>query len=87
MSATAAPTVHVTHLADPAGPVPAGPPTDRELLAVPGGAYAVLARIRDAVDPHRAVRSAPPRDPWARPDWDTPTIYLPALAPDSITFW
>lgn len=53
-------------------------PTDSELLAVPGGAYAVLRRLRERL---RDADLPPPLpvDPWARPDWDVDTVYLPLL--------
>lgn len=64
-------------------------PTDSELLAVPGGAYAVLRRLRERLRdadlpppplPPPPLPAPPPSvDPWARPDWDVDTVYLPLL--------
>jgi hypothetical protein len=63
--------------------------TDSDLLGVPGGAYAVLRRIRERVltttggapafTPHTWHNLTPPRDPWSRPAWDEDTVYLQLL--------
>lgn len=52
--------------------------TDSELLAVPGGPYAVLQRIRWEVAPELA----PPQDPWGE-ETLLSSLYNPAL----VTTW